>query len=45
VSTQIRALIRIYCPTPGSNTQASILPPPNGSMQATYVFRAIEKVS
>ena len=35
---QIRPLIRIYYPTPGSNTQASILPPPNGSMGATYVF-------
>jgi hypothetical protein len=38
VPTQIRPLIRIYYPAPGSNTQASILPPPNGSMGATYVF-------
>jgi hypothetical protein len=38
IPTQIRPLIRIYYPTPGSNTQASILPPPNGSMGATYVF-------
>lgn len=45
VSTQIRPLIRIYYPTPGSNTQASILPPPNGSMQATYLFPAIQKVN
>jgi hypothetical protein len=44
VPTQIRPLIRIYYPTPGSNTQASILPPPNGSMGATYVFPALQKV-
>jgi hypothetical protein len=42
--TSIRPLIRIYYPTPGSNTQASILPPPNGSMGATYVFPRIQKV-
>jgi hypothetical protein len=42
--TSIRPLIRIYYPTPGSNTEASILPPPNGSMGATYVFPAIQKV-
>jgi hypothetical protein len=40
--TNIRPLFRIYYPTPGSNTQASILPPPNGSMGATYVFPAIQ---
>lgn len=45
VSTQIRPLIRIYYPTPGSNTEASILPPPNGSVQATYLFPAIEKMN
>jgi hypothetical protein len=45
VPTQIRPLIRIYYPTPGSNTQASILPPPNGSMGATYVFPAITEVN
>jgi hypothetical protein len=42
--TNIRPLIRIYYPTPGSNTQASILPPPNGSMGATYVFPALRPV-
>jgi hypothetical protein len=41
--TNIRPLIRTYYPTPGSNTQASILPPPNRSMGATYVFPAIQK--
>ena len=40
----IRALIRTYYPTPGSNTQASILPPPNRSMGATYVFPVIQQV-
>ena len=45
VPTKIRPLMRIYYPTPGSNTQASILPPPNGSMGATYVFPALHKVS
>jgi hypothetical protein len=44
VPTRIRPLMRIYYPTPGSNTQASILPPPNGSMGATYVFPALQKV-
>lgn len=44
VPTQIRPIIRIYYPTPGSNTQASILPPPNGSMGATYVFPPIQRV-
>jgi hypothetical protein len=45
VPTKIRPMIRIYYPTPGSNTQASILPPPNGSMGATYVFPALQKMS
>jgi hypothetical protein len=31
--------------SPGSNTEASILPPPNGSMDATYVFPALQKVN
>ncbi len=44
VPTQIRLMMRIYYPAPGSNTQASILPPPNGSMGATYVFPALQKV-
>ncbi|MGH2885472.1 MAG: DUF1214 domain-containing protein, partial [Solirubrobacteraceae bacterium] len=43
--TTISAITRIYYPAPASNTQASILPPPNGSMGATYVFPALQKVS
>ena len=42
-TNNIRVLIRTYYPAPGSNTQASILPPPNGSMGATYVFPAIKQ--
>ena len=42
--TNIRPLIRIYYPTPGSNTQASILPPPNGPLGATYVFPRLQQV-
>ena len=42
--TAILPIIRIYYPAPGSNTQASILPPPNGSMGATYVFPAPQQV-
>jgi len=42
---QIRPMLRIYYPTPGSNTAASILPPPNGSMGATWVVPQIQKVS
>jgi Protein of unknown function (DUF1214) len=45
VPTQIRPIVRIYYPTPGSNTQASILPPPNRSMGATYVFPALQTMS
>jgi Protein of unknown function (DUF1214) len=40
----IRPIMRVYYPTPGSNMQASILPPPNGSMRATYVFPAVQQV-
>jgi hypothetical protein len=42
VPTQIRLMMRIYYAAPGSDTQASILPPPNGSMAATYVFPALQ---
>ena len=41
---QIRPMLRIYYPTPGSNTAASILPPPNGSMKATWVIPSVQKV-
>jgi hypothetical protein len=41
---QIRPMLRIYYPTPGSNTAASILPPPDGSMTSTWVPPAITKV-
>jgi hypothetical protein len=44
VPTAILPIIRIYYPAAGSNTQASILPPPNGSMGATYVFPALQQV-
>ena len=43
-STVVQAVMRIYYPAPASNTQASILPPPNGSMGATYVFPALQRV-
>ena len=51
VPTQIRPMIRIYYPTPGSDTQASILPPPsplpppNQSLNASYVFPALQNVA
>ena len=53
VPTEIRPLMRIYYPAPGSNTQASILPPPNAIGPglscalpcATYVFPALERVN
>jgi hypothetical protein len=45
IPTQIRALIRIYYPTPGSSTQASILPPPPGRKGATYIFPAVQQVN
>ena len=44
VPTQIRPLIRIYYPTPGSSTQASILPPPGQPSGATYVFPVLQQV-
>jgi hypothetical protein len=43
VSTQIQPITRIYYPVPGSDTQASILPPPNGSMGATYVYPPLQQ--
>jgi hypothetical protein len=45
VPTAILPILRIYYPAPGSNTQASILPPPDGSMGATYVFPALQQVN
>ena len=42
--TVITAVTRMYYPAPASNTQASILPPPDGSMGATYVFPPMQKV-
>ncbi len=45
VPTLIRPMIRMYYPTPPSNTEASILPPPNGSMGATYVFPTLQQVN
>ena len=44
VPTQIRPMIRTYYPTPGSDTQASILPPPPHLMGATCVLPALQKV-
>jgi hypothetical protein len=50
VPTTIRPMIRVYYPTPGSDIQASILPPPsplpppNQSLDATYVFPALQNV-
>lgn len=43
MQTAIRPLMRIYYPTPG-DTPPSILPPPSGPLQATYVFPRLEKV-
>jgi hypothetical protein len=40
----IRPIMRIYYPTPGSDSQASILPPPNGKMRATYTFPAMQQM-
>lgn len=42
---QIRPMLRIYWPTPGSNTAASILPPPNGLTKATWVIPKIQQVN
>ena len=42
VSTQIQPITRIYYPAPGSDTQASILPPPNEPMGATYVYPPLQ---
>lgn len=36
-------LFRIYYPRPG-NEPPSILPPPGGTLGATYVFPKLEKV-
>ncbi|HMM48531.1 MAG TPA: DUF1254 domain-containing protein [Miltoncostaeaceae bacterium] len=44
IPVEIRPMMRIYYPTPGSNTQASILPPPNGAMTSTYVLPKVVPV-
>jgi hypothetical protein len=47
---RIRLMIRTYYPTPGSDTEASILPPPSPlpppyrGLNATYVFPLLEQV-
>ncbi|MGI9187077.1 MAG: DUF1214 domain-containing protein, partial [Gaiellales bacterium] len=41
----IRPMLRIYYPTPGSNTAPSILPPPNGSMGATWMVPAMRAIT
>lgn len=41
---QIRPMLRIYYPTPGSSTVASILPPSNRTNTPTWVPPAITKV-
>ena len=41
---QIRPMLRMYYPAPGSDTAASILPPPSGSMKATWVIPALTNV-
>jgi hypothetical protein len=41
---QLRPLIRIYYPTPGSNSAASILPPPNGATTSTWVPPLVTRV-
>ena len=42
---QVRAMLRIYYPTPGSNTAASILQPPDGSMTATWMIPQLQQVN
>ncbi len=44
MATSIRPMIRMYYPTPGSDTQASILPPPGGATTTTYVLPQLAKV-
>jgi len=42
--TNIRPLLRMYYPTPGSDTEPSILQPPSGATQSTWVPPLVTKV-
>lgn len=42
--TNIRPLLRMYYPTPGSDTAPSILQPPSGATQSTWVPPLVTKV-
>lgn len=44
MATSIRPMMRMYYPSPGSDTQPSILPPPSGASTATYVLPPLAKV-
>ncbi|GAW50990.1 MULTISPECIES: DUF1254 domain-containing protein [unclassified Nocardioides] len=44
MATGIRPMMRMYYPSPGSDTQPSILPPPAGGSTATYVLPPLAKV-
>lgn len=43
MGTAIRPMIRMYDPSPGSDTEPSILPPPNGDSTTTYVLPQLAK--
>jgi hypothetical protein len=45
LNTRIRPMIRMYYPTPGSDTAPSVLPPPNGSAKSTWIPPAVKKVT
>ncbi len=44
MATGIRPMMRMYYPTPGSDTEPSILPPPGGATKTTYVLPQLAKV-
>lgn len=44
MATSIRPMLRMYYPSPGSDTEPSILPPPGGVTKTTYVLPQLVKV-
>lgn len=45
LNTRIRPMIRLYNPTPGSDTEPSFLPPPNRSSKSTWLPPSVQQVN
>ena len=45
LNTRVRPMVRLYYPTPGSDTEPSFLPPPDGSGRSTWIPPAVRQVT